>query len=151
MWATRYLFPSQAPSVIEAAILHGQAAIHDQVNAHCSANGVWETPQKAKCEILFLDRTVRGNTIPLPRTLIRWSQKPLPPCVHYTAYIPLYSSLPHSHLYMAPIHAPAYNLWICAVIASQLHSEASSCIIQSEVSSYGQRHSTSNQNMSTYL
>ncbi len=37
----------------------------------CSAAGAWEAPKKAKCEILFLDRTVRGNSIPLPKTLIR--------------------------------------------------------------------------------
>lgn len=33
--------------------------------------GTWGPPQKAKMEMLHLDRTVRGNSVPLPRTLLR--------------------------------------------------------------------------------
>ncbi len=33
--------------------------------------GVWGAPRKAKMEMLHLDRTVRGNNVPLPRTLLR--------------------------------------------------------------------------------
>jgi len=36
-----------------------------------SAN-VWDAPRKAKVEMLHLDRTVRGNNVPLPRTLLRF-------------------------------------------------------------------------------
>lgn len=33
--------------------------------------GEWGPPQKARMEMLHLDRTVRGNNVPLPRTLLR--------------------------------------------------------------------------------
>lgn len=32
----------------------------------------WGPPQKARMEMLHLDRTVRGNNVPLPRTLLRF-------------------------------------------------------------------------------
>ena len=46
--------------------------------------GVWGAPRKAKMEMLHLDRTVRGNNVPLPRTLLRsgHSLLPLRPAVH---------------------------------------------------------------------
>ena len=63
--------PAQVPNVTVAEInieLEFQMTFVLEWDASA---GTWGAPQKAKMEMLHLDRTVRGNSVPLPRTLLR--------------------------------------------------------------------------------
>lgn len=65
--------PCRASKVCLGLMMPRESVDNDAMWRLCCSQLGWHVPVKPKFDILFLDRAVKGNSVPLPRTLIRSS------------------------------------------------------------------------------